>query len=178
VTPNSELGAAGGGIALILLSAACQDPVIVSERREGDGPAVTSTAREGASAASVDGGAAPVQTCTTTTMDLGVGKWPLPAGFCAHRVGEGDDLTTHIVDAQGRVRVRVTRLAHGAPVGDACSEDRVSVTERVVNGRRARVCTRSDGRRCYAFPKVANVCSSTAEDAALLEELIARSAAK
>jgi len=105
---------------------------------------------------------------------VGLGTVTLPAGLCARRVGEGDDLTTHVTDSNGVVRVRVTRLAHGAVVGDACASGATGVQPLVIADRPARACTKTDGRRCYALLAVANVCAAAIGDAALVDGLIAQ----
>jgi hypothetical protein len=164
------------GAPLLLAQAGCDDAVVVRETRDEQRPTAAPTA-----VTAVSAGAAPsaapssrdARGACVTALDLGRGTIALPAGLCARRVGEGDDLSTEVVDLENRVRARVTRIAHGAPVGDACGDDVVSVEERTIRGHRARVCTRTGGRRCYAFPSVANLCSATASDVALVDDLVA-----
>ena len=156
--------------------AGCEDPRVVREPVAGSTPPAASAveaapAEERPSSVPTGEGPHTAAPCNRS-LDLGIATADVPLGLCVRRVGEGDDMSTEVVDGDSRAHARVTMLAHGARVGDACGRDADLIGDRMVRGARVRACTKIDGRRCYAILGKANLCAAGPGDAALVDSLV------
>jgi hypothetical protein len=118
---------------------------------------------DAALAPSVDAGTVPCRGDDSATRTFYFGTLTAPAGWCWRRTEEGDDMSGVLLDDHTRVRMRYDELAHRDTVPDTCKGGR-AIRDAAHNGIAYRTCTLADGRHCYTFHGLANVCTESAED--------------